>query len=292
VSDVDTQVPPAATLDAVLWSSRQRARLVRLCRAIVRDPVAAEDLAQETLLEAWRHQDKLTDPSGADAWLSAIGRNVCRRWLHAQGRRPLPTPDPESHRSADTVAKKAFVTDTAVMVGGSIPGREMGFQTTLTLFRNFRIYAQLDGKYDYKIYNLTKDFRDRNQKNSAEVNLPAGQGGYSLYEFVRRAGPFVTQTAGTAVGNALARDAYIVDGDYLRFREFSVTWTLPTALANRMRVAGSSISVGGRNLHLWTKYDGRDPEVNGADGLTNQFRADVETLPQVRRAFARLNLQF
>ena len=50
--------------------------------------------------------------------------------------------------------------------------------------------------------------------------------------------------------------------------------------------------VGGRNLHLWTKFDGRDPEVNGADGLVNPFRADVETLPQVRRAFARLNLQF
>jgi hypothetical protein len=50
--------------------------------------------------------------------------------------------------------------------------------------------------------------------------------------------------------------------------------------------------VGGRNLHLWTKYDGRDPEINGADGLRNQFRADVETLPQVRRGFARVNLQF
>jgi len=32
--------------------------------------------------------------------------------------------------------------------------------------------------------------------------------------------------------------------------------------------------------------------VNGADGLVNPFRADVETLPQVRRMFARLNLQF
>jgi hypothetical protein len=82
------------------------------------------------------------------------------------------------------------------------------------------------------------------------------------------------------------------DGDYVRFRELSVTWTLPASLAQRVRLAGTSVSVGGRNLHLWTKFDGRDPEVNGADGLTNQFRADVETLPQVKRVFARLNLQF
>ena len=192
----------------------------------------------------------------------------------------------------DTVAKKAFVTDTAVVVGGSIPGREAAFQSTVTLMRNLRVYAQFDGKFNYKIYNLTRDFRDRNQKNSAEVNLPASAGGYSLYELVRRTGPFVTTTAGTPIGNSLARDAYMTQGDYLRFREFSVTWTLPTSFTNRMRVAGTSVSVGGRNLHLWTKYDGRDPEVNGADGLTNQFRADVETLPQVRRAFARLNIQF
>ena len=162
----------------------------------------------------------------------------------------------------------------------------------MTLFRNLRVYAQFDGKFDYKVYNLTRDFRDRNQKNTADVNLPASQGGYSLYELVRRTGPFVTQTAGTAIGNSLARDAYMTQGDYVRFREFSVTWTLPTSMAQRMRVAGAAVSVGGRNLHLWTKYDGRDPEVNGADGLRNQFRADVETLPQVRRAFARFNLQF
>ncbi|HTE45293.1 MAG TPA: SusC/RagA family TonB-linked outer membrane protein [Gemmatimonadaceae bacterium] len=192
----------------------------------------------------------------------------------------------------DTVAKKAFVSDTAVAVGGSIPHYESAFHTTMTLFRNVRLYAQFDGKFDYKIYNLTRDFRDRTQKNSAEVNLPAGQGGYSLDELIRRVGPFATTTAGTAVGNSLARDAYMVSGDYVRFRELSVTWTLPTQFAQRLRVAGSSVSVGGRNLHLWTKFDGRDPEVSGADGLANQFRADVETLPQVRRAFARLNLQF
>jgi RNA polymerase sigma-70 factor (ECF subfamily) len=68
-----------------LWSPAQRARLVRLCAAVVADAGAAEDLAQETLLEAWRHRDRLVDPSGSDAWLNAIARNVCRRWLRARG---------------------------------------------------------------------------------------------------------------------------------------------------------------------------------------------------------------
>ena len=39
-----------------LWRESERRRLVRLCATISGDRDAAEDLAQETLLEAWRKQ--------------------------------------------------------------------------------------------------------------------------------------------------------------------------------------------------------------------------------------------
>lgn len=100
-----TDAPVAANARATLWSAPQRARLVRLCAAIVRDAVVAEDLAQETLLEAWRHQHRLTEPAGAEAWLSAIARNVCRRWLRAHGRAALPTPDPAGHLAQPSEAR-------------------------------------------------------------------------------------------------------------------------------------------------------------------------------------------
>src|SRR5919202_3203831 len=64
----------------------ERARLVRLCARLTGNVDAAEDLAQETLLEAWRHSHKLRDPEGRDRWLAAIARNVCRRWAREQGR--------------------------------------------------------------------------------------------------------------------------------------------------------------------------------------------------------------
>lgn len=61
-------------------------RLIRLCAALTGDWNAAEDLAQETLVEAWRHRERLAHPEGYAAWLSAIARNVCLRWVRAQGR--------------------------------------------------------------------------------------------------------------------------------------------------------------------------------------------------------------
>ena len=67
-------------------SADQRQALVRRCRWLTGDTEAAEDLAQETLLEAWRHLQQLRDPQGESRWLAAIARNVYFRWRRLQGR--------------------------------------------------------------------------------------------------------------------------------------------------------------------------------------------------------------
>jgi len=69
-----------------MWRDLDRARLVRLCAAVSGDRHAADDLAQETLLEAWRQRGKLREPAGFEPWLSAIARNICRRWARRRGR--------------------------------------------------------------------------------------------------------------------------------------------------------------------------------------------------------------
>lgn len=77
----------------------ERAWLVRYCVRLVGDLDAAEDLAQETLLEAWRNRQKLYDHldlHGRTKWLAAIARNVCLRWVRSRGRdlaHLVPLPD-------------------------------------------------------------------------------------------------------------------------------------------------------------------------------------------------------
>lgn len=58
---------------------------MRLCARLTGDIEAAEDLAQETLYEAWRHIHRLHTPAGREQWLSAIARHVCRRWARRRG---------------------------------------------------------------------------------------------------------------------------------------------------------------------------------------------------------------
>ena len=79
----------------------ERTRLVRLCARLTGDADAAEDLAQETLLEAWRHAHKLHDPEGYAPWLSAIARNVCLRWRQRRGRELGRLAQPGLHHDGD-----------------------------------------------------------------------------------------------------------------------------------------------------------------------------------------------
>lgn len=68
------------------FGSRERERLTALCTRLTGNPDAAEDLVQETLLEAWRHEEALRDPDRRIEWLCGIARNVCLRWRRKRAR--------------------------------------------------------------------------------------------------------------------------------------------------------------------------------------------------------------
>jgi len=75
-----------------------RPRLLRLAHLNGMSPDMADDVVQETMMEAWRHIEQLRDPQRFHAWLDGICRNVCRRYQ---------TPDGTLHRhfSLSTLAR-------------------------------------------------------------------------------------------------------------------------------------------------------------------------------------------
>lgn len=92
---IDDDMPRA--LEAALVVARPR--LLRLARLRGVPADVAEDVVQETLLEAWRCVDRVYDPTGIHRWLDEICRNICRRYArrHALDQRhahlPIPAPD-------------------------------------------------------------------------------------------------------------------------------------------------------------------------------------------------------
>ena len=100
-----TEISSSAIED---WLATARPRLHRLAQLRGVAPEAIEDVVQETLLEAWKHQDRLHTPEGAHLWLDEICRNVCRRYtrkrLVEQQRLAFLAPSQDDERDAtDTV---------------------------------------------------------------------------------------------------------------------------------------------------------------------------------------------
>lgn len=77
--------------------AKEHPRIVGLCAHISGDAAAADDLAQETFVEAWRNRHKLSSIDGLSPWLSAIARNVCLRWGSRRGRVTAHTTAPTGH---------------------------------------------------------------------------------------------------------------------------------------------------------------------------------------------------
>jgi len=94
-------------------STQEWARLVRLCATITHEREVAEDLAQETMLEAWRHQHTLRDPEKQAQWLSGIARNVCLRWQRKIGRELAHSSiiNASSHRQEIALLEETLVDD-------------------------------------------------------------------------------------------------------------------------------------------------------------------------------------
>jgi hypothetical protein len=84
---------------------------------------------------------------------------------------------------------------------------------------------------------------------------------------------------------------YIERADFIKLREVSISYNLPSQWANVIGANGLSLTLAGRNLAVWSKYSGADPEVNigGASAFT---RGESNSVPMMRRLVATMNVRF
>jgi RNA polymerase sigma-70 factor (ECF subfamily) len=87
---------------AVAFIRRHQSKVCGLARAIVSDPVRAEDVAQEAFLRAWRHAPAYDARKGSVAtWLLTITRNLAIDAVRLRRSQPV---DPQVLSALDVVA--------------------------------------------------------------------------------------------------------------------------------------------------------------------------------------------
>jgi RNA polymerase sigma-70 factor (ECF subfamily) len=93
--------PGASTRDAVVRAQRgdheafeqlaaaMAGRLIGTATLILRDPDAARDAAQETLIEVWRNLPSLRDPDAFEGWVHRILVRACHHAVRSSRRRAV-----------------------------------------------------------------------------------------------------------------------------------------------------------------------------------------------------------
>ena len=87
-------------------------------------------------------------------------------------------------------------------------------------------------------------------------------------------------------------EQFVEDASWARLRELSLTYDLNTKATGLKWLNGASLSFTGRNLFLWTDYDGNDPDTNLTGAGNNGFGLEYFQNPSARTYKFSLNLTF
>jgi len=87
-------------------------------------------------------------------------------------------------------------------------------------------------------------------------------------------------------------DGYMQPGAFVKWREATVTVQLPDRFVSRLGARNSSLTFSGRNLKLWTKYRGSDPESDYTATGGGDAPAEFQTFAQPTLFQFRLNLGY
>ncbi len=92
--------------------------------------------------------------------------------------------------------------------------------------------------------------------------------------------------------NNVPSDVWIENGSFLKLKNVSIGYTLPTSLLNKYGITKTRFYVSSQNLFTITKYKGLDPEIGIQGGNATQNGVDNGTYPSSRYFTFGLNVTF
>ncbi len=149
-----------------------------------------------------------------------------------------------------------ITTDDRTVIGNAMPKWYGGLTNTFS-YKNIDLSVMLQFNYGNDIYNATRLYATQSRKG--RVNM--------LEEVADRWSPTNASNKVPAFNGYVTNDVYsrfIEDGSFLRLRDLTVGYALPTAWLQRINISKLRAYVSGQNLFVITGYSGYDPEVSTA----------------------------
>jgi TonB-dependent starch-binding outer membrane protein SusC len=154
---------------------------------------------------------------------------------------------------------------TLSQLGNTAPDFRVGFVNDLS-YRIFSFNAVVDWQQGGDVINLTQYLMD-DGRTSKDWGTPQWADRYRGYQ-----------------RGVIA--PYIEDGSFVKLREVGVMVEVPSRLyAGVVGAQNLRLGVTGRNLWMWTRYSGLDPEVGNFGGAAIRSNLDIGPYPPSRGIF-------
>jgi TonB-linked SusC/RagA family outer membrane protein len=181
---------------------------------------------------------------------------------------------------------KVNSTDIMVM-GNAIPDFIFGWSNRLS-YKNFELTLLIQGSDGNDIFNQGRirlenvvegtsiRLLDRWTEDNQDTDVPA-----FIDDITRRNAGLVSKVSlGSGDGGRLQR--YVEDGSYVRLKNVTLGYSVPSSLINRIGVTKLRAYVSGTNLITLTKYTGYDPEVSAYNRNDAMIGVDLSNYPTAR----------
>jgi hypothetical protein len=150
-----------------------------------------------------------------------------------------------------------------ILIGNANPLFFGGFRNNMT-YKAFNLTLFFNFQYGNDIingmrYDLEKMYSPRANSFPANTNQAA-----SVLRRWRKQGDITDMPRALDLDdrNSIASSRWIEDGSYARLSNLTLGYTLPTKLAQKLRLKGIFTQLMVNNLFTWTNYTGADPEIN------------------------------
>jgi TonB-linked SusC/RagA family outer membrane protein len=180
-----------------------------------------------------------------------------------------------------------FSSDRAV-TGSYFPKYTFGFTNNFA-YRGFDLSFALQGVQGHKILNLLRRY-----VYNLEGNGNLFVGALNRWQSVDNPGNGLVNRANRLASgsNGEISTWHIEDGSYVRVRNITLGYALPTALLQKLNVSRARLYVTAQNPFTFTKYLGFNPEVNSRPDSALSSGEDYGTYPLPRTTSVGLNLSF
>ncbi|WP_165852032.1 SusC/RagA family TonB-linked outer membrane protein [Mucilaginibacter terrenus] len=191
----------------------------------------------------------------------------------------------------DTNGDGHVTVDDQVSLGSPLPKFFGGFNLDLS-YKSFDFNAYFYGMYGNKILNYQESslesFQNRGFVGVENVSRQYAQNHWSPTNPSNRY-TRVTYSDALILSN-VPSDVWVENGSFLKLKNVTVGYTLPTALVNKASLSKVRFYLSTQNLFTITKYTGLDPEIGIQGGNATQNGIDNGTYPGSRFFTVGLNV--